>query len=129
MPWLISYPHPLYSPPHGIAGNTFIINQAKEFALVRTRETNSERALIYAAFIPRKELEISLSSAIKRRILRRMELWDAGKIPELVEDNMRAAKAGAGRENVPEDDDAIARRYHSMFIEGKLRAAVRWATS
>ena len=30
---------------------------------------------------------------------------------------------------MPEDDDAIARRYHSMAIEGKLRAAVRWATS
>ena len=28
-----------------------------------------------------------------------------------------------------EDDDAIARRYHSMVIDGRLRAAVRWATS
>ena len=119
----------MYSPPRGIAGNTFIVNQEKKFALVRTQETNSERALIYAACILRKERGIYWSSSIERRILRRMELWDAGKIPELVEDIVRAAKAGAGRENMPEDDDAIARRYHSVFIKGKLRAAVRWATN
>ena len=75
---VVSYSHPLYSPPRGIAGNTFIENQAKEFALVRNRETNSERALIYAACILRKERGISRSSSIKRRILRRMELWDTG---------------------------------------------------
>ena len=47
----------------------------------------------------------------------------------MVEDVVRAARAGAGRGKVPEDDDAIARRYHSMVIEEKLRAAVRWATN
>ena len=78
---VVSYPHPMYSPPRGIAGNTFITYQAKEFELVRTRETKSERALIYAACILRKERGVSRSSAIKRRILRLIELWDAGKIP------------------------------------------------
>ena len=82
---VVSYPHPLYSPPRGIAGNTFIEKQAKEFELVRTRETNSECALIFAACILRKERGISRASSIKRRILRMIELWDAGKIPELVE--------------------------------------------
>ena len=119
----------MYSPPPGIAKNTFIVKQEKEFLPMRTRETNSERALVYAACVLRKERGISQSSLIKRRILRRMELWDADKIPELVEDIVRAAKAGAGRRNVTKDDNAIAHRYHLMVIEGKLRAAVRWATS
>ena len=78
---------------------------------------------------PKEGGGISRSSVIKRRILRRMDLWDAGKIPELVEDIVRAAKAGAGRGTVPEDDDVIDRRYHSMVIEGKLRGVVRWATN
>ena len=61
--------------------------------------------------------------------MRRMDLWAAGKIPKVVEDIVCAAKAGAGRGTVPEDDDSIAHCYHSMVIEGKLRAAVRWATN
>ena len=69
--------------------------------------------------------DISRSSAIKRRIMRRMDLWAAGKIPKVVEDIVRAAKAGAGRGTVPEDDDTITHRYQSMVIKGKLRVAVR----
>ena len=38
---------------------------------------------------------------------------------------MRAAKAASGRAPTPDDDDHIARRYHSLVIDGRLKAAVR----
>ena len=126
---VISYSHPMYRPPSGYMGNTFITNQAKEWKLARTQVENSERALIYAACIPRKERGINRSAAIKRQITRRMDLWDAGKIAELAEEIVRAEKAGESKGATPEDDDAIARRFHPMLIDGRLRVAVRWATS
>ena len=30
---------------------------------------------------------------------------------------------------MPDDDDSIARRYHSLVIDGRLKAAVRYATN
>ena len=126
---VISYSHPMYRPPSGHMGNTFITNQAKEWKLARTQVENSERALIYAACILRKERGINRSAAIKRQITRRMDLWDAGKIAELAEEIVRAEKAGESKGATPEDDNDIALRYLSILIDGRPRAAVRWATS
>ena len=126
---VISYSHPMYRPPSGHVGNTFITNQAREWKLALTRVTNSERALIYAACIPGKERGNSQLTAIKSKTMRRMDLWDAGKILELAEDIVRAAKAGESKGATPEDDNDIALRYLSILIDGRPRAAVRWATS
>ena len=52
-----------------------------------------------------------------------------GKYAELAEDVVRAAKAASGRAPTPDDDDHIARRYHSLVIDGRLKAAVRFATN
>jgi hypothetical protein len=50
-------------------------------------------------------------------------------IAELVQDTVAAAKRGVGGVKPSVDDESIARRYHSMVIEGKLRAAVRSLTN
>ena len=56
------------------------------------------------------------------------EIWEDGKYAELAEDVVRAAKAASGRAPNPDDDHHIARRYHSLVIDGRLKAAVRFAT-
>ena len=38
-------------------------------------------------------------------------------------------RMGGGKDKCPNDDDSIARKYHSMMIEGKLRQTVRWVTN
>ena len=50
-------------------------------------------------------------------------------IAELVQDTVASAKRGVGGAKPSVDDESIARRYHSMVIEGKLRAAVRSLTN
>ena len=60
---------------------------------------------------------------------RRMDQWKAGMIAELVQNTVAAAKRGVGGAKPSVDDESIARRYHSMVIEGKLRAAVRSLTN
>ena len=41
--------------------------------------------------------------------------------------SMQQSRGEGGK--CPDNDDSIARKYHSMVIEGKLRPAVRWVTN
>ena len=77
--------------------------------MARTRVTNSERAEILPACILRKERGCSQYDAIRRRIARRLQLWEDGKHAEIAEDVVRAAKAANGRAPTPDDDDHVAR--------------------
>jgi hypothetical protein len=45
-----------------------------------------------------------------------------------VQDIVGEAMGSAGRRRINEDEEVIARKYNSMVLDGKLRAAVRFAT-
>jgi len=126
---VVSYAHPLYSPPKGKVGEEFIRLLAEELQKVRRRESNSERFLILAPVILRRETGIIGAKNIRTRIERRMKLWREGKIAELVVDTVATARRGCGGQRTDEDDDGIARRYYSMVQAGKLREAVRYLTN
>ena len=93
---VVSYPHPLYSPPKGKVGNRFLAMLAEELKKVRMRETNSECAMIFPACILRRKTGIVKAKAIRRRIMRRLDLWKEGKIGELAQDVVDTAKQGGG---------------------------------
>ena len=94
---VIATPHPFYSPPKWPAGKKLIVAFAGEWRKVRKRETNSEQALIFPACILRKAKGVSRAKTIKRRITRRLALWENGQITELVNDIVNAAKQGGGK--------------------------------
>ena len=93
---------------------------AKELSQVRTQKYNSERALILPSVILCRVKGVSGAKQIRKRLTRRMDQWEAGMIAELVQDTVAAAKRGVGGAKPSVDDESIARRYHSMVIEGKL---------
>ena len=125
---VVSYPHVLYSPPKGKVGSAFLEMLTAEFAMVRNRKSNSERALIFPTVILRRETGVVKAKAIRKRILRRMVLWEKGMIAELVQDTVATAARGSGGSRRTDDEENIARKYHSMVIEGRLRSAVRMLT-
>ena len=98
---------------------------AKELGMVRERKSNSERALIFSCVILRKDPMIWKAKAIRKRITKKLDQWEKGLIAELVQDTVAMAKRGAGGARKSKDDESIARKYHSMVIGGRLRAAVR----
>ena len=55
-------------------------------------------------------------------------MWTDGQNDALVQDIVGEATGGAGRRRINEDEEVIARKYNSMVLDGKLRAAVRYAT-
>ena len=125
---VVSHPHPMYSPPKGKVGQRFLNMFAAELRQVRERKSNSERALIFSAVVLRRESGIKRARDIKRRLTSRMDLWEAGKIAELVQDTVTTAKRGAGGARRAEDAESIARKFNSMVIAGKMRSGVRMLT-
>ena len=58
-----------------------------------------------------------------------LDLWEKGKISELVKKIFNSAKKWEGKVKCIEDDDSLARKFHSMMIEGEMRQAVPWVTT
>ncbi len=65
---------------------------------------------------------------INRRVERRLRLWTDGHYDALVQDILGEAMRGAGSSQGTADEDIIARKYNLMVLDGKLRAAVCFAT-
>jgi hypothetical protein len=65
---------------------------------------------------------------IKSRVERRLQLWTDGHYDALVQDIVGEAMRGAGSGRGMADEDIIARKYNSMVLDGKLHAAVCFAT-
>ena len=92
------------------------------------RESNSERAMIFPVCILRRDPDVSLLSGIKRLTQWRLKLRNEGKIAELVQMITNIARRGSRGVQREADDDSIAQTYHSMVIDGRLRAGVHWLT-
>ena len=125
---VVSHPHPMYNPPKGGLGQRVVSTMAREFTGVRERKWNSERALIFAACVLRKSPGVVRARDIKRRVERRLNLWVDGQYDALVQDIVGEAMRGVGSGRGTVDEELIARKYNSMVLDGKLRAAVRFAT-
>ena len=85
--------------------------------------------MIFPACILRQDPYVSSSSGIKKLVLRGLRRWLNGKIAELVQMITNIARWGSGGGQWEEDENSIARTYHSMVIDGRLRAGVRWLTN
>eukprot|EP00956_Cyclotella_meneghiniana_P031787 scaffold84827_cov23-Cyclotella_meneghiniana.AAC.1 len=107
---------------------------ANELQGVRKREWNSERAMIFIPCILNRKSGVRAASSITKTIARRIDLWKAGRFAELVEEAVVEARVGvAGRK--PDEwnredgvSESVANTFNSMVLDGKLRAAVRFAT-
>jgi hypothetical protein len=119
----------MYNPPKGGLGQQVVLTMTREFGGICKRRWNSERALIFAACVLRKSPGMTRARNIKRRVERRLRLWTDGHYDALVHDIVGEAMRGAGSGRGTANKDIIARKYNSMVLDGKLRAAVRFATN
>ena len=119
-----------YAAPAGKVGRRFVSIFAAEMEGVRARRWNSERPLIFCAVILAKALGVRRARDIRKRIDRRMDLWEEGRYAGLVTDT---EAEGRGREGLAgqrkADEESQARGFHGTVLSGKLRAAVRRATA
>ncbi len=124
---VVSHPHLINYPPKGGVGQQVVATLAREFRGVRERKWNSERTLIFAACVLRKSPVVIRARDIKHRVERRLTLWIGGQYNALVQDIVGEAMRGVGSSRDTADKELIAQKYNHMVLDGKLRAAVRFA--
>ncbi len=120
----------LYDLPNGRWAVRFLLIQVQLLQDARTRKCNSEKPLIFAPCILRKVKDIKRASDIKQLISSRLDLWEAGKYCALVKGvEEEALMSGFGATHNREFEvESAGRRYESMVLSGKIRAAVRMVT-
>jgi hypothetical protein len=126
---VVAHPHTMYNPPKGGLDQWVLSTMGREFGGVHERRWNSERTLVFAACVLRKSPGVIRARDIKRRVERRLQLWTDGHYNALVQDIVGEAMKGAGSGRGTADEDIIARKYNLIVLDGKLRAAVRFATN
>jgi hypothetical protein len=125
----------LWTPPRKhFEGKKFINMFANELAGVRTRDWNSERAMLFAPVILNRKSGVVKASDITKTISLRLQLWEAGRFTELVNETVCEARSGVAGRNPcewgnDEVSESVAAAYNSMVLDGKIRGAVRFATS
>ena len=71
--------------------------------------------MMLAAAVLWRDHNITRVADIRRRINRRLDLWEESKVKALVEDAIATAIRGAGRPHCEETDGTVARRFNSMI--------------
>ena len=120
-----------YSVPSGRVGRRFVGSLATEFQGVEDRLWNSEKALVFVSVVLQTTPHVRKAKDIRRRLEQRMDLWDKGHFEALVDD-MEAevqGRKGGGRGTQPPDEDSLAQAFNATILSGRLRKAVRNATS
>jgi hypothetical protein len=125
---VVAHPHPMYNPPKEGVGHRIVLTMAREFTGVCERKWNSKRALIFAACVLQKSPCVIHARNIKRRVERRLTLWIGGNYDAHVQDIVGKAMRGVGGGQGTINKDLVARKFNSMVLDGKLCAAVRFAT-
>ncbi len=126
---VVSHPHLMYYPPKGGVGQRVVAMLAREFRGVREQKWNSEWAMIFATCVLRKSPGVICARDIKHRVEMRSTLWIGGQYNALVQDILGEAMRGVGSGWDTADKELIAQKYNHMVLNGKLQAAVRFATA
>lgn len=124
---VVGYDHLMYEPPMCRVGARFVSLLAKEWKGVRERRWNAERPLIFPAAILCKSPSITKAQDIKPRLMKRMDLWEAGHQLAIIQDCVEEAHRRI-RGCRDQTFEAKARRYNDLALNGKLRAAIRGIT-
>jgi len=116
-----------YLAPQGRIGKRFVLMYTAELKGVRDRKWNSERPSIFPALILYKSSTIKASKDIRSTLTMRMNLWEQGRVLDLIQD-LEAEAAMRGDFVRERTDEQAHRAYNSTVLSGKLRSAIRQLT-
>ncbi|KAF6210308.1 hypothetical protein GE061_013412 [Apolygus lucorum] len=117
-----------YAIPLGNIGRKFVSILTAEITGVVNRTHTSDRIFVLCATVLQREKIVNSSSDIKRAISKRMELWEEGKVDELIQEAIRCDKKIAKKQYKIPSQQQRARVMTRLVSSGRLRDATRWAT-
>ncbi len=126
---LISYHHPLYTPPQSKLGCDIIKTLSEEFQGVRNRQWNSEKALLFPIIILRKPHQKLTSQEIKHRLRFRLDQWKNGQFIALATDTITEAFQYHDSKPPVLAFDEKLHVFNQLVYHGKLREALQFLTN
>ncbi len=126
---LISYHHPLYTPPQSKLGRDIVNKIADEFQGVRLRKWNSEKALLLPIIILQKSHQKLTSQEIKHRLRFRLDQWNQGHFIELATDTITEAYQYHESKSPNLEMDEKLQIFNQLVYHGKLQETLRFLTN
>ena len=116
-----------YQLPHGNVGKRFLNILSEEIERCTAGRQTSEREFIFTALVLQRDKMVRKAKDIRPLLSRRMDMWEAGSLSELLQEAQRCDKhlmLGAK----PMSPEQLERTFNRLMMEGRVRSAVRLVT-
>ena len=116
-----------YSQPDGAIGTRFVHMLSAELEAYTTGRQSSEADFVFISLILQQDKMVWWGCDIRRLLARRMDMWDAGRLQELLHEAERYDKQLTSR-HVTMNTEHVERIFNRLMLQGKVRSAVRFLT-
>ena len=116
-----------YELPNGNVGKRFVNILAEEIERCTAGRQPSEREFVFTALILQRDRMVRKAKDIRPLLSRRMDLWEAGRLPELLSEAQRCDKQ-LSQSLSPMTPEQLERTFNRLMLEGRIRSAVRLLT-
>ena len=100
---------------------------SEEIELCTEGRQQSEREFIFTALVLQRDKMVRKGKDIRPLLTRRMDMWEAGKLPELLQEAKRCDKQVVASWS-PLTSEQLERTFNRLMMEGRIRSAVRLVT-
>ena len=117
---LVVFPSKAYDVPSGAAGKRFVRMVASLLNGVKSRKWNAEKFIVFQMVVLQRTRDVKRSRDIRRRITRRMDAWEEGKMAMLVQDTERTMEANLSHKQGITTDKQKAKIFHRKMLCGDV---------
>ena len=117
-----------YTLPGGSVGRRYVDLLVDEVNYLATVNYPSERVLVCGSVILQCDKSVKKGADIRRLLERQITLWQQGDFDLLLQEAERCDRTFQQTRNRTPSQDTVVRVFSQLVLQGKLKAAVRWAT-
>ena len=117
-----------YKTPKGRIGKKFIEVMTKEVRSITLGKNVSEKLLFFQASILQKSTDVTRAGDIRKRIENRLSAWAREEYEWLEISTIKDSDGFKSNKKKEEKDEETSKTFNRMVMEGRMRAAIRWAT-
>ena len=116
-----------YQLPGGGVGTRFVNLLAEEIERCAAQRQSSEREFVLTALVLQRDKMVRKAKDIRPLLTRRMDMWEAGQLKELLQEAQRCDRQLA-TSLTPMNQEQVERTFARLMMEGRVRSAVRLLT-
>ena len=116
-----------YVLPNGSVGTRFVNMLSEEIELCTEGWQQSEREFLFTALVLQRDKMVRKGKDIRPLLTRQMDMWETGKLPELLQEAKRCDKQMVA-DLSSLTSEQLERTFNRLMMEGRIRSVVRLVT-